>query len=168
LSGDADPVALRVLASVVQPPKGYEREGLEHNDTSSPLNHLIDAVPPESETGRVFALICSRIADGKASESDLQTAQQWLKLWRDDDAKLQPELRKTYLTQELVPLSQSLHTVAEIGLDALDRIERRQPIAAAMQSEEVTALEAAKKPQAVLLLTVAPSVEKLVKALPAQ
>lgn len=168
LSGDGDPAALRVLASVVQPPKGYEREELEHNDTTSPLNHLIDAVPPESETGREFALICSRIAAGNASQSDLRTAEQWLKLWRDNDAKLQPELGRTYLTKELLPLSQSLHTVAEIGLDALDRIERRQPIARAMQSEEVTELDAAKKPQAVLLLTVAPSVEELVKALPAQ
>lgn len=168
LSGDDDPVALRVLASVVQPPKGYEREGLKHNDTSSPLNHLIDAVPPESETAREFAVICKRIADGSASENDVHTAKQWLTLWRDNDAKLQPELGRTYLTQELVPLSQSLHTVAEIGLDALDRIERKQPMPTAMQSEEVTTLQAAAKPQAVLLLKVAPPVEELVKAVPAQ
>ena len=49
MSGEADPKYLAVLASAVQPPVGYQREELKKYDWYSPLNHLVDAVPPESE-----------------------------------------------------------------------------------------------------------------------
>ena len=65
MSGDPDPVALRVLADVVQPPKGYDRQQLRNFGDFTPLNRLDDAVLPESETARVFDAIARRIADGK-------------------------------------------------------------------------------------------------------
>ena len=52
MSGEADPKYLAVLASAVQPPVGYQREELKKYDWHSPLNHLVDAVPPESEMAR--------------------------------------------------------------------------------------------------------------------
>ena len=40
----------------------------------TPLNRLDDAVPPESETARVFDGIARRIAGGKATPEDWQQA----------------------------------------------------------------------------------------------
>jgi hexosaminidase len=76
MSGDPDPVALRVLADVMQPPKGYERQQLRNFGDFTPLNRLDDAVPPESETARVFDGIARRIVGGKATPEDWQQAQQ--------------------------------------------------------------------------------------------
>jgi hexosaminidase len=168
ISGSLDPEALRVLASVVQPPKGYTRESLKEYNTSSPLNHLVDAVPPESETGRIFAAICKRIAAGSATPQDWKQARDWLVLWRDNDAALEPMLATSDLTAELVPVSQSLHQTAEIGLQALDGLQKGETISADVQKQDLAAIAIAEKPQAVLLLTVAPSVELLVKTLKAQ
>ncbi|MGC2401083.1 MAG: family 20 glycosylhydrolase, partial [Acidobacteriaceae bacterium] len=95
MSGEADPAPLRVLAAVVQPPKGYVREELRTYTTFTPLNRLVDAVPPESETAREFNEIAGRIALGKATPQDWQQARQWLVLWRDNDARLQPLLRRS-------------------------------------------------------------------------
>ena len=168
MSGESDPEALRVLASVVVPPKGYAREELREYTSLSPLNHLVDAIPPESDTARVFRGICKRIAAGNATSQDWQQAHDWLTLWRDNDAKLEPSLTKSDLTEELVPVSQSLHQVGEIGLRTLDALQKGETVAAEVQKQDLASLAAAEKPQATLLLMVAPPVELLVKAAKSQ
>jgi hexosaminidase len=65
MSGNADPKALEVLASAVQPPQGYERESLHEYNSASALNHMVDAVPPESETARRFGLLVGIDCGGK-------------------------------------------------------------------------------------------------------
>ena len=168
MSGNPNPEALRILASVVQPPKEYAREELREYTSLSPLNHLVDAVAPESETAREFSQICKRIASGSASPQDWETARYWLTLWRDNDAKLQPTLAQSDITAELAPLSQSLREVSEIALSTLDSLQQHKPIAAETQRHNLEVLTAAAKPKAVLLLMVAPSVELLVKSAPSQ
>jgi hexosaminidase len=164
MSGDPNPEALRVLASVVEPPKEYAREELREYTSATPLNHLVDAVSPESETARRFREICTRIVAGNASPDDWQMAHDWLVLWRDNDARLQPMLTKSDVTTELAPLSQSLDQVAEIGLQTLDALQAGHAVGADAQNQDLAALAEAEKPQAVLLIMVAPSVELLVKA----
>jgi hypothetical protein len=112
LSPDTDPAALQILASVVQPPRDYARGSLKPSDAFSPLNRLVDAVPPESNTVREFNQIAARIATGKTNSGDWEKARQCLTLWRDNDAVLQPTLLKSDLTAELVPLSQNLSHAA--------------------------------------------------------
>jgi hexosaminidase len=164
MSGDPNPEALRVLASVVQPPKGYARGGMHEYTSLTPLNHLVDAISPESDTARIFRNMCKRIAAGNATPQDWQQAHDWLVLWRDNDAKLQPLLAKSDITAELIPVSQSLHQVAEIGLQTLDSLQKGEATTAEVQKQNLATVTAAEKPQAVLLLMVAPSVELLVKS----
>lgn len=165
MSGDPDPVALRVLASVVQPPKMYERQRLRTFTDFTPLNRLDDAVPPESDTAREFNEIVKRIANGQATSQDWQQARDWLILWRDNDAKLQPLLSRSYLTRDLAPVSRSLSQVAEIGLQTLDDLHDNRSINPDERRRRIELLKAAGEPQAVLLLMVAPSVELLVQAI---
>jgi hexosaminidase len=164
MSGEPDPVPLKVLAAVVQPPRLYERQQLRTFTDSTPLNHLDDAVPPESDTAREFNEIAKRIALGKADTQEWQQARQWLVLWRDNDANLQPLLARSYLTQELASVSHNLSRVAEIGLQALDDLHENRIVSADLRQRNIEFLKSSGKPQAVLLLMVAPSVELLVQA----
>jgi hexosaminidase len=164
MTGEPDPVALRVLAAVVQPPRLYERQELRTFTDFTPLNHLDDAVPPESDTAREFNEIAKRIASGKAAAQDWQQARQWLVLWRDNDAKLQPLLARSYLTQELAPVSRNLSQVAEIGLQALSDLQEHRSVSADARQHNIDFLKLSGKAHAVLLLMVAPSVELLVQA----
>jgi len=164
MSGELDPKGLEVLASAVQPPEGYEREGLREYTTLSPLNRLVDAVPPESDAARKFNELAVLIAAGKASEEQWQKAQGWLVRWRDNDAKLEPSLAGSELTAELIPLSHSLAQVATIGLQALDDLKNHRAVSAEAREKNLELLKAAAKPQAVLVDKVVPSVELLVKA----
>ncbi|MGH9617319.1 MAG: family 20 glycosylhydrolase [Acidobacteriaceae bacterium] len=168
MSGDANPVSLEVLAAVVQPPEGYQRESLRSYNTFTPLNRLSDAVPPESETARKFNDLAKSIASGKATPAQWQQARQWLSLWRDNDAKLQPLLLKSDLTVDLVPVSHTLAQVATIGLSALDDLQNNRAVSADVRLQDLSALKTAEKPQAVVVDMVAPSVELLVQATKSQ
>jgi hexosaminidase len=164
MSGLSDPQALKVLAAVVQPPEGYRRSELKDYDTTTPLNRLVDAVAPESETARKFSELAGLIATGKASAAQWQEAREWLILWRDNDAKLQPSLKDSELTEELIPVSQTLSQVAAIGLQALDDLQEHRVTGEAAMQTNLQLLKAAEKPQAVLRNMVGSSVEILVQA----
>ena len=164
MSGESDPRYLKVLAAAVQPPEGYERGQLKEYHSFTPLNRLIDAVPPESDTAREFSVLAKLIAGGKASPELWEAARGWLVLWRDNDAKLQPQLERSDLTAELIPLSHSLSQVAAIGLQALDDLKDHRTVDTASRQKNLDVLKDAEKPQAVLLDMVAPSIEVLVQA----
>jgi hexosaminidase len=85
-------------------------------------------------------------------------------LWRDNDARLQPLLEKSEITAELAPLSRSLSQVAAMGLQALDDLQNHHVADTVALQKNTQLLEAAKKPQAILLDMVTPSVQLLVQA----
>jgi hexosaminidase len=169
LSGSPEvPWPLEVLAAVTEPPKGYSRSQMRDYHPGTPLNQLADAVPPESDVARRFHELAILIAAGKASAQERKEARDWLVLWRDNDAKLQPLLGTADLMAELVPVSQTLSATASIGLRALDDIESHRVADNATTQKDAQTLKAAAKPQAVLLDMVAPSVQMLVQAAAAQ
>ncbi|HVJ07811.1 MAG TPA: family 20 glycosylhydrolase [Acidisarcina sp.] len=164
MAGNADPAPLRVLASVVQPPQGYSRGALTPYTSLTPLNHLVDAVPPESDEARRFLALVQRLVAGNATPQDWQQARESLTTWRDNDAKLQPILPLSDLTKELSPLSANLREVAEMGLQSLDQLQNHQSISAAERDQKMAFLKNSQKPQAVLLNKIAPAVATLVEA----
>src|SRR5215475_10999106 len=64
MAGTSDIAALRVLADVVEPVKDYNRwdDAKGPIDFHSPLNRMIDAVYPESQTARQFASLVQAYA----------------------------------------------------------------------------------------------------------
>ena len=164
MSGESDPKYLAVLAGVVQPPEEYQREDLKEYDTSSPLNHLVDAVPPESETAHEFNELVNAIVAGKASPDQWRQARAWLELWRDNDAKLQPSLPRSEITAELIPLSHDLSQAATIGLRALDDLQNHRAANPELAQSNLQLLKTFEKPEAVLRNMIVAPVEMLVQA----
>ena len=162
LAGNHDASSLKVLAGVVQPPEGYEREGLREYDYYVPLNRMVDAVPPESDQGREFDELAVKLAAGTATPDEAKQARARLTLWRDNDAHLQPLLLQSDLTAELVPVSRGLSQAATIGLAALDALENHQALADADRQQKLATLKGLEAPQAVLLDRIVPGVETLV------
>ena len=168
MSGASDLKPLEILGSAVQPPEGYQREELASYDAYSPLNHLVDAVPPESETAREFAEAARLIAAGQATLRQWQQARQWLTLWRDNDAALQPLLPASEFTAELIPVSRDVSAVAAIGMQAIDGLENHRPLNEADAVADMQKLKDAEKPKAVLRNMIVSPVELLVKAAASQ
>lgn len=162
--GTADPAPLKVLASVVEPPQGFPREGEREYDVYTPLNHLSDVISAEADSAREFRNLASRIAAGNATPEEQQRTRGSLILWRDNDAALQPLLPQSPLTAELAPLSQNLSHAARIGLQALDALDRRQPISASAKAEDLASLKTMGKPIAELTNRMIAGVEILLLA----
>jgi hexosaminidase len=165
MAGTADIAPLRVLADVVEPVKDYNRwdDAKGPIDFHAPLTRMIDAVYPESDTGRNFSnLVQTFVRSGfkdKAAESQIRA---WLTLWRDNDAKLRPTLQQSSLLQEDVPLSQNLSALGEAGLQALDYLDKSEPAPDSWKSQQLALAEQATKPTDGLLLMVATPVRQLV------
>ncbi len=150
-----DPVGpLKTLADVVQPATFGQRIRTQKYTQPTPLNRLVDAARPESDTARDFAALVEQVDKGRSRI--------WLTRWRGNDALLHPTLEKSALLKEDVAVSETLRRSAAIGLEALDYLDRGTRPPDAWLAEQRAFLETLRKPQAELRLAIAPSIEKLV------
>lgn len=168
MAGTADVAPLLVLADVVEPVKDYNRWSEEEKgplDFHMPLNRLIDAAYPESDTARQFSDLVQRFIQSgykdQAAEARIRT---WLMLWRGNDAKLHRLLASSALLAEDAPVSQNLAMLSAAGLQALDYLDKGQPEPDLWKSQQSAVIEQAKKPVAGLLLQVTEPIEQLVQA----
>jgi hexosaminidase len=159
--------ALRVLADVVEPVKDYNRwdDAKGPIDFHAPLNRMIDAVYPESDTARQFTSLVQRFIQSGYKDHDVEAQiRDWLTLWRDNDAKLHLLLIESFLLQDVAPISAYLSTVSDAGLRALDSLDKGEPTTEKWRTAQHVVSTAAHGPYAGLLLMVATPVQQLVDA----
>ncbi len=165
IAGTDDIRALRILADLVEPVKDYTRSKLATAEATAatPLNRLVDAARPESAAARHFATwVAALLAGGMKPDTEAQ-ARTLLARWRDNDASLEPVARDSFLMQEAVPISRDLSALGAVGLEALDYLDRGQPSPEQWRAEQLARIAEAEKPQAQLLLMIAPSIRRLVE-----
>jgi hexosaminidase len=156
---DYHPVdGLKTLANVVEPVKEYTRGEMREYTSFTPLNRLVDAARPESDTARDFA---GGVAAWRSNEGEIRKL---LRMWSNSASDLVPKMQKYALLQEDIPLAENLAAVGTAGLEALDYLDSGKPAPPAWVTEKTAVLDRAWKPQAELLLMVVPSVRKLVEA----
>ncbi|HEV2493254.1 MAG TPA: family 20 glycosylhydrolase [Terriglobia bacterium] len=157
LTGLESTESLRTLADVLEPVKGYAREGARDYTSFTPLNRLVDTERPESITAREFAGL---VGDWKANESEIRRQ---LARWRDV-ADLIPHMKNSALLEEDVPLAEDVSALGAAGLKALDYLDSGQAAPASWMTEQLDRLDRAAKPRAELLIMIVPSIRVLVEA----
>ena len=170
LAGPAKPeefLALKTLADVLEPVKDYTRgeTAAYAAITTTPLNRVVDAVPPESDLARRFNEKVDAFL-GVSCRDAIAAAQLRAQLtkWRDNDAALQSLVQKSSFVKEVAPISRDLSAVATVGLSALDAIRQGAPLTDDARAQATATIGAASQGKAQLLLIPAPTVEKLVDA----
>ena len=128
------------------------------------LPRVVDAVRPESTIARKFAASVNQLVAGNAKLGAEADVRGLLSQWRDNQTELRPMFDASSLLKEVAPLSQNLSALGSAGLAALDYLDRGERAPAAWVIEQLAMVEQAKKPQAQLLLMVAPSVQRLLEA----
>ncbi|MGA9040092.1 MAG: family 20 glycosylhydrolase [Terriglobales bacterium] len=164
IAGTDDIAALRVLADVVEPVKGYSREETSPVEPTSlmPLNRLVDAARPESSTARHFTNLVNSLLTGQADAGTKQEIRNWLVLWRDNDAKLQSLESQSFLLKEVGPLSQNLSALAASGLEAMGYLDRGEIPSDTWKTQQLALMKQTQEPKAQLLIMVAPSIQRLI------
>ncbi len=167
MAGTYDFSSLRALADVVEPIKDYSRKESENPryDFRAPRNRLVDAVTPESVTGRHFNnLVQQFLQSGFKDRAAEAKIRDYLNSWRDNDIKLHPLLEQSSLLQEDAPLSENLSALASAGLQALYYIDQAAPSPENWRTQQLAFAKDAEKPIANLLLVVAGPVQQLIQA----
>ena len=166
IAGRNDTSALQVLTDVAEPVKDYIRENTAPAVPTSltPLNRVVDAARPESDTARQFSDMVNALLSGKAKPGTEAQIRTLLSRWRDNQIELQPLAEKSFLVKEVLQLSQNLSALGAAGLEALDYLEHGERAPEQWRSQQLALIEQAKKQQAQLLLMIAPAVQKLIEA----
>jgi len=152
------------LADAVEPVKGYSRSRGRTYETTTPLNRFVDAVPPESDAARTFSGLVQKLVNQQATPAEIAAIRNRLSAWIDNDEKVEPFLEQNLPLKELIPVSQNVKAVAQIGLDALNYFKTDSHPPAGWKDQQLNMLKQAQQPQAELLDVIALSVQKLVEA----
>ncbi|MGD0941553.1 MAG: family 20 glycosylhydrolase [Terracidiphilus sp.] len=158
---DMPPELLESLAAAVEPVKEYDREETQKYDVEEPLNHLVDAIPAESDEARRTNTLAQRALHDPAARHELH---QLFTQWLENDAQLQPFLATSELREQLIPLSRALSELGEMGLAALDALDSPRPVDAEQHKQQLDRLQAIAAPHAEVFLVVTPAVRVLLEA----
>ncbi|HEX3102871.1 MAG TPA: family 20 glycosylhydrolase [Terriglobales bacterium] len=165
MTNGSDTAALKNLTDVVEPVKGYAREGLAKTEATSltPLNRVIDAARPESVKAREFNQVVDEFLTGKIKPGMETQIRASLNKWKDNEVQLEPAAQSSALVQEVVPVSHDLSALAAAGLQALDYLDRGEKAPEAWKTQQIALAQSAIQPKAQVLLMVAGPIQKLVQ-----
>jgi hexosaminidase len=165
LAGNASVSDLKVLAEIVEPVKYYNRHRSREYTQMTPLNRLVDAVSPESEKARQFGLlVASILRDPPESAKSKNICHSWLTQWHDNHTRLKPMLNSSCLLQEIIPVSETVKSLAEAGLAALDFLERGEAAPKKWVDQVSVLFQQPRRPEHGLLIAIIPPIRKLVEA----
>ncbi|MGB6340172.1 MAG: family 20 glycosylhydrolase [Candidatus Aminicenantaceae bacterium] len=156
---------LRVLAEIVEPVKNYTRPNTREYTQMTPLNRLVDAAKPESHPARKFEnLVDEMLLNAPRISKNRFDIEDRLKEWRDNHVLLLPILESSYLLKEIIPLSQDVKDLADVGLRALKYLEHQQSPPKEWLKHVKKLLERPKKPESELIIQIIPAIQKLFEA----
>jgi hexosaminidase len=120
LSGNRAAPPVRVLADACEA-LGLGPRHTDHNTTATPLNRMVDAARPESESVRALTLAAASVAaDPAASRSSVEFLREQFTRWAANDSEFQPLAEANSLLEELKPISKDLSALGAMGLKLLD------------------------------------------------
>ncbi len=164
MAGGRPVEALRVLADALEGLGIGPRARSQKYSSLTPMNRMVDAARPESESVRALTLAANKVAaNGKAATAELALLRRAFTLWAANDARFQELAGDDPLLAELKPVSTDLAALGNAGLKLLDAVEKGQPLPAgfaAAQRKELTRME---KPMVELTLAATRPVKALLK-----
>jgi hexosaminidase len=185
---ELDPEPLDVLASVLEPVDFHERSKLQHTNGWTGLDRLVDAVvadPPSRQqvAGEVDA-IAANVTVPPPSDPKLQldlsgdvpegpipspeAAFYSLRLrflsWQAAEPRLLDDVQQTPRLSDAAVRAEQLGELAGVGLSSLTYLESRTAPPAGWQAQQMSILDAAAQPSALVRFTVLYSMRKLVLA----
>src|ERR1700730_2545255 len=147
--------ALKTFADAGEPVKDYAREQTASGPATSetPLNRVVDAIPLESRAAQELSeMVDKYVAAGCRDAATGAQIRAQLILWRDNDAKLQPLMQRSFLVKEVAGTSQDLAAIASAGLAALDALEHGGNTDEAWKGQQSAVAQRAQKPKVPMVL----------------
>lgn len=165
LAGTRQIDPLVILASVLEPVAFHDRAHLQHPNQLTPLNQLIDALPPDPPSRHNFELLVKaylqNLETPSRNEAELTTT---FKRWIAAEPGVLRLMATSPLLARAEPRAQQLTVLATIGLEAVSHLSSGLPAAAGWKAQQLALLDEAEKPQALVRFTVIKPLRDLVSA----
>lgn len=165
LAGD-QVAKLNVFASILEPVKGYSRHAQNYTN-QTPLNRLVDAIPPESDAAREFRDNTAAYLQHQPGVT-ADALRQKLQTWQQNAAEIRPLLESHSLLTENLVVADAITTLCNDALQALDYLDGNKPATADWKQKTADAVTAAGKRQGDILVQISPAVVNLVNAVQTQ
>jgi hexosaminidase len=186
-----DPEALDVLASVLEPVDFHARSGLQHTNGWTALDRLVDAVvadPPSRQevAGEVDAIagnitvppadpklqldLSGDVPDGRVPprEVAIRRLRQRFLSWQSAETRLLEDVQQTPRLSDAGVRAEQLGELAGVGLSSLAFLEGHTAPPPGWQEQQMSTLDAAAQPAALVRFTVLYAMRKLVLAAASQ
>ena len=158
---------LQILTSVLEPVTFNERAHMQHPNQLTPLNQLIDALPPDPPSRHKFELLVATYLQNPATrfqeEADL-TAE--FKAWAAAEPGILRLMAGSPTLALAEPRAQQLTTLGATGLEAVSYLSSGMPAVVGWKAQQLALLDEAEKPQALVRFTVIKPLRDLVSAVP--
>ena len=185
---ERDPEALDVLASVLEPVDFHERSKLQHTNGWTALDRLVDAVVPDPPSRQQLAGEVDAIAGGTkvpppsdptlsldlsgevpegpmpSSQAAFHRLRQRFLSWQSAETRLLEDVQQTPRLSDAAVRAGQLGELAGAGLSALAYLESHTVPPAGWQAQQISILDAAAQPSALVRFTVLYSMRKLLLA----
>jgi hexosaminidase len=167
LSGTREIGTLKILASVLEPLTFDERAHLQHANQLTPLDRLVDALPPDPPSRHNFELLMRNyLLNPGAQTQELTELTEDFKAWIAATPGILRLMHGSPILAEAEPRAQQLTELGTVGLEAISHLSSGLPAAAGWKAARLAALEETEKPQAFVRFTVIKPLRDLVNAVP--
>jgi len=167
LSGTQQIGPLQILASVLEPVAFDTRAHLQHANQLTPLNLLVDALPPDPPSRHQLELITRaylrKPAAGTPEEAELAAD---FNAWIASEPEILRVMGASPLLAQAEPRAQQLAELGAVGLEAVSYLSSGLPAAAGWKAAKLALLDEAEKPQAFVRFTVIAPLRDLVNTVP--
>jgi hexosaminidase len=168
LAGPYPQQPLDILATLVEPTKGYSRHAQNYGIFSS-LNRLSFAIPSESDEAREFRDSVTEylaIPAAKRNSNDLRTR---LSFWSQAAKDVRPMLQNQSVLTENLPVANGVETLCQVGQEALLYLQEPAGMPVDWKKNAKVRIDPfVNKRFGDLLIQIAPGIQKLVEAVPAK
>jgi hexosaminidase len=155
------------FASILEPVKRYERHA-EKYTSFTPLNHLVDSIPPESDAAREFRnAVDQYLASPKAQRNSADLRKQ-LTAWDENAVIVRPILQSNSLLNEDLSVQEAVTKLCRTGEEALSYLDAGATSTASgdWKQRNTSAIQDATQRKGDILIQIAPAIQKLVDAVP--
>jgi hexosaminidase len=165
MAGNGSITPLKRLADLLKPTGLSVRRKTREYSSLIPLNRMVDAVLPESETARQFGDLVNRaLSNQNGSAEAWPQARKLLSSWQEIAGELKPTVEQSFLLKEIGPASEMVSDLCAKGIQALDYVRSQQKPPDGWNESAALLIERAEKPQAEMLVAIAPPIKKLIEA----
>jgi hexosaminidase len=167
ISGEVNPTALTVLAGVLEPVSFGERSDTQHTDSHTPLDRLVDTVVPDPpsrfEIAQDVDAVVNKTADSTAAEARL--TRRFME-WQEIAPSLAAEMQQNPRMSDAAVRATQLGELGSLGLNALSQLNpNNQALHGTLRgATQITVIDDAAKPAALVRFTFLDSLRKLVAA----